>query len=172
MTQPTNAQQQADETAQKVAALLALYEAGSIPKSELPSVVAAAVYRGKVLASRAADILVSTLANRPPLGIAPGAQHLERLQQAAETALSDPQEAAQRLERLGEAETFASAQFTARAAAEAQGFTAYREDVAPDACEVCQPFRDRLHDVADDWTPHHPRCRCELVPVNQQEEPA
>jgi hypothetical protein len=174
VTQQTNAQQQADATAQKVAALLALSETGSIPKTELPSVLAAAVYRGKVLASRAADIVVSTLANRPPLGIAPGAQHLDRLTQAAQTVLSEesPEVAALRLERLAEAETFASAQFTTRAAAEAQGFTQYREDVAEDACQICEPFRDRLHDVADQWTPHHPRCRCDLVPVGTPQEGA
>jgi hypothetical protein len=178
VTQQTGAEQQADATAEKVAALLTLYASGSIPETEFPSVVAAAIYRGKVLASRAADIAVSTLANRPPLGILPGAQHLDRLAEAVETARGeetaqeDAGGLAERLARLAEAETLQSAQMTTRAAIEAQGFTQYREDVAADACEKCQPFADEIRESEEDWTPHHPHCRCELVPVGQPQEEA
>lgn len=173
MTQQTPQEQQGNATAQKVAALLALYASGSIPESEFPSVVAAAVYRGKVLASRAADIRISTLANRPPLGIVPGAQHLDRLTEAAETILTeDPDELLERLERLADAETLTSSQLTTRAAIEGQGFAHYRESVAEDACEICQPHADELHQSDELWTPHHPRCRCELVPETQGKEAA
>lgn len=169
-------EQQADPTAQKVAALLALHEAGQVARADFASAVAAVIYRSKVLASRAADILVSTLANRPPLGITPGAQHLDRLAEAVETVLSEeePQEAThgltERLERLAIAEALQSTQKTTRAAIDAQRFSHYREDVAADACEKCQPFADGIHEAADDWTPHHPRCRCELVPVGQPQQ--
>jgi hypothetical protein len=173
-SQPSNPQQQADATAERVAALVALLQAGQIPDRDSPPVLAAAVYRGKVLASRAADILVSTLANRPPLGIVPGAQHLDRLAEAARTVLTeeDPEQAAERLERLAEAETLISAQMTTRSAIAGQGFTRYREHVAADACDVCQPFAEQIHDAEDEWTPHHPRCRCELVPEHDTQEEA
>jgi hypothetical protein len=151
-------------TSARVLALLAAWRAGQIDAPDMSRGAAVAMYAGKVLASRYADVLVSTLAQRPPLGITPGDQHLERLEEAVQTCLSDPKTAADRLDMLGAAEVVASEQKSLRAAIAGQGFGQWREDVAADACEVCLPFANRLHDADEAFEPHHPRCRCKPVP--------
>lgn len=160
----TRAEQQADDTAAKVLALLALYQAGQIADSDFPSVVATAVYQGKCVASRIADVLVSTLAGLPALGILPGSQHIERLEKAASTALADPETAPERLERLASAEVLTSHSKTLNAAIR-ENRLRWREDVSPTACDVCLPFADVEHEADEEFEPHHPNCRCEPVPI-------
>lgn len=178
--QPTQAEQQAEATAARLLALYALYEAGRISLPDFTAQGSQIVYAGKVAASRLADVLVSMLAQRPALGIRPGSQHLDRLSEAL-TTITDPvpaegltapeidaQEAVEgipaQLERLAISEALESRQRTTAAALRGQGYPRYREVVAEDACEVCEPFRDQIHDSATAWRPHHPRCRCELEP--------
>lgn len=190
----TNAQEQENTRAERLAVLLAAYDAGTLQRPEVSASIAAWIFGLKVLASRWADILVSTLANRPPIGLQPSARHLERLQEAVVTVLDEveatpepqapdrpeeqepppePEEVREaltfRLERLADAEEQSSRQLSTRAAIEAQGFTHYRQEVAGDACEKCAPFRNSVHKSDEAWKPHHPRCRCELVPVNNDE---
>jgi hypothetical protein len=160
-------EQQPDATTARLLALLAAWRAGQIDAPDMSRGAAISLYAAKLVASRVADVYVSTLANRPPLGIQPGDQHLDRLEEAVETVLSDPETASEALERLAVSEVLVSQQKSLRAAIEGQGFGQWREDVAADPCEVCLPFADRLHDSAEGFEPHHPRCRCKPVPVGE-----
>lgn len=166
------AQETSEQTAAKVAALLAAYQAGQMTAPDLSRAVAASIYVGKAMASHIADKAISATAGLPPLGLLPGSQHMARLEIAAQTALADDESAPERLTNLAESEVLTSHQKTLRAAIEGHGFSGYREDVAADACEVCQPYADAEHDSSEGWEPHHPRCRCELVPLGEPEQVA
>lgn len=176
----TQAEQQAEATAARVLALWALVEAGRIDLPNFTTQAAGLIYAGKVATSRLADVLVSMLAQRPALGITPGVRHIERLKDALET-ITDPEpveglEAPEngdlkpsegipaQLHRLAVAEAMTSHQKSTAAAIKVHGFPRYREKVAANACEICQPFRDAEHDTEEGWEPHHPGCRCSLEP--------
>ena len=158
---------QATQASQRVLALLAAYESGQIAENEIQRAAAVAIYAGKVLATRLADVFVSTVGSVRPLGLRPGPQHLDRLETSAATCLEEPQEASERLTRLAEAEVLTSHRLTLHRAISDHGFEGWREVVAEDACEVCQPFADLHHATDEGYEPHHPRCRCSLVPVGQ-----
>ncbi|MCW2783470.1 MAG: hypothetical protein JWR35_3921 [Marmoricola sp.] len=164
MSEPrTSAEQQADTTSARVLEVLAAYEAGRIAAPDVPDLAAVALYAGKVLSSRLADIELSTRLDSPPLGIVPGPDHLERLSEAVQTVLEEPEDASERLERLAQSEVLTSYAKSLSAGIRERGYR-WRENVADDACEVCQPFRNVEHEPDEAWSPHHPRCRCEPDP--------
>jgi hypothetical protein len=158
---------QGQQAAQRVAVLLAAYEAGQIADSEFRSAVSVAIYAGKILASRLADIFVSTLADRPPLGIAPGPQHLDRLTEAAQTLVEEPEGRPERLERLALAETLNSYRRTLHAAIAQQGFSFWQRIPATNPCEVCAPYAYEIRPVSYGFK-DHPGCRCTLRPYGER----
>ncbi|MEJ7634312.1 hypothetical protein [Aeromicrobium sp.] len=94
----TEQQANAESAAAKVAALSALYAAGTITREAFTQVFAAIVYGAKIRAARLAeiDLFRWSLTNWPepiePLGIAPGPEVLQTLQKAAETITADAPE--------------------------------------------------------------------------------
>jgi hypothetical protein len=160
------AEEQANATVQRVLTLLAMYEAGRITASTMQESAAVAVYTGKIIASRLADIAVSALSNRPPVGITPSPDHVDRLETAVETILSEPESVSERLTRLAVAETLQSHRKSLHAAIRQQGFSNWKRIVQPDACEICEPLRDRIYSV-DDGFKDHPGCHCTLLPSGQ-----
>lgn len=167
MTEQQQPGEPAERATARVLAILAAYEVAQLARPDAEAAMALAVFAGKVTASRLADIAMSTLSSLPPLGIAPGAQHLDRLEAAVSTVLDEPEAAPERLANLTEAEVRTSEQKTTTAAIRGHGYESWREEVAEDACEVCEPFRDRLHPAEDAFESHHPRCRCRAVPVGE-----
>lgn len=162
------AQERADLTSNQVLALYAAYRAGRTDLPDFVRTAAMAIFAGKVIASRLADIAVSVLANRPPIGIAPGEQHVERLSEALSAILTpsgaemdlDPTE---RLERLALAETLNSHRKTLHAAIKEQGFPEWVRVVEEDACEVCAPLAGEVQPISVGFR-DHPGCRCTLEP--------
>lgn len=147
--------------------------------------MALAVYVGKILASRFADIWISTISDRPPVGITPGPHHAERLEKAVSTVLDQAENlntevqdesvsrtghaegaadsASERLSRLALAETLTSHRKSLHAAIKAQGFQSWERVVAEDACEVCAPLAGQVQPVSVGFK-DHPGCRCTLKP--------
>ena len=163
------AEEQANAAAVRVAALLALYQAGQISGPDLSAAVAAAVFASKITASVLADVLISTLTNLPPVGIRPSDAHLDRLA-AAVTAIvedtkgvSDADTPAERLERLAKGETVESHRRSLQDAIARQGFTHWRRVAAPDACEDCAPLSGEVQTIETTFY-DHPFCRCTLRP--------
>lgn len=160
----------ADRTAARVAVLVAAWQAGQIQTPDLPPAVAVAVYSGKVIASRLADVLVSTWAVLPPLGVWPSGEHLDRLTKAAETVLETPEDAPQRFERLALSETLNSHRASLHACIRDHGFKHWERVVEEDACEVCEPLRGEVQPVSVGFR-DHPGCRCSLRPYGEPVQP-
>ena len=162
---------QDQKTAEKVATVLALYSAGSITLEAAAEALAVLTYGLKVHASRAADVALAATAGALPLGIVPDPdRHLERLTDSVRTVLIDAGDSGpeDRITRLLDSEAEVSRQKTQAAAIRSHGWSQYREIVLPDACEVCQPFTNKIHEASESFEPHHPRCRCEIEPYGER----
>lgn len=161
------AEQQADATAMRVAALLALYEANRLETPDFARAAAVAVFAGKLVGSRLADIQISTHLNEPPVGVAPGRQHLVRIEEAVMTVLddADDEEPALRLERLSRSEVLLSHRASLIAAMREQGVTQWRRVVQSDACEVCEPLAGEVKSTEEGFK-DHPGCHCSAEPVD------
>jgi hypothetical protein len=168
-------QQAVDEQAQaatgRVLALYAMHRAGQLARPDAVAAIAQAVYVGKVLASRLADIWISTISNLPPLGITPGPRHVERLEEAVATVLDEaeqapedePQDPAERLERLATAETLNSHRATLHACIRDHGFPEWQRVTGDDPCEKCAPLAGEVQPVTVGFK-DHPGCQCTLIP--------
>lgn len=177
----TTVEEQSNATAQRVAVLVALYEAGQIQRPAFVQAFAQTVFSSKVIAARLAEAGLFTLYGWPPLGIAPGIPTLEALQEAAET-FTEPQEpgedASDVLEALKPTVTFwegveesaqriavdaprASARETRQARMKREGVTHWRWVATPDACDECKERDGQVYPITVRFK-DHPRCRCDI----------
>ena len=171
-TQPPEAPAQPPEqvsAANVVAAVLAVaaaYLAGKITAEAYARLAAAHIYAAKVVAARTADILVSTLAHRPPVGITPPRTEFTRLEAALLTIAADPDAFLTRSERIAVAEPAHEERLALQEAMKAQGYTQWQRVVQPDACEKCEPYRDEVQSIDRNFY-DHPGCRCTLRPYGE-----
>lgn len=165
-------QQATEEHAQaattRVLTLLAAYEARRMTAPDLSRAAAVVVFAGKVLASRVADIFVSTQASAPPLGIRPADDHLERLDAAVSTILAEP-DPAPRLERLAASEVLRSGHTSTLAAIREHGFPSWERVAGEDPCEECAPLIGEVQPVGTPFH-DHPGCRCGFQPSHRLQE--
>lgn len=163
------AQEQAEASAARLLTLYGLYVAGTLTAPDFTRNAALGMYASKVVASRLADITVSTIANRPPVGIIPGEDHMDRLEEAVHTILEEapkdePEQPVERLTRLAEAETLLSHRASLHAALREQGYEYWTRVVEEGACEVCAPLAGEVQPISVGFN-DHPGCRCSLIGV-------
>jgi hypothetical protein len=150
-------------TSARVLALTAAWQAGQIDTPDMTKGTAIAIYAGKLLASRYADVLVSTASNRPPVGVRPSDDHVERLDAAVKAIVEGDPEPAPRLDRLARAEVLESHTASTLAALREQGFPEWERVVGEDPCEKCEPLAGEVQPVGTPFR-DHPGCQCGVRP--------